>query len=403
MRSSCAAFVANSRWTRSLRSRSRLVDDDDDRVVAALARRDPGDEERASRRRSRRGDAPAARSRRDRRRGSATACSRRRSRPSSSSRWSPTPSSSRARSFANSTFRSRSTSSTPSFSRSSSRSSRSRSLSSVRKSSWSCVRICSIESARLPTSSGKSASTCDVEVARADLAGRTGDPGQAPSGQRGDQQAERGADAERDQGRLQVLVAHDAELLAQLGPQRVGDEGRAGAAVDRQPDRERRAVAAALDVAVARRASSGAPRGRSGRSSQVRPYDRWLEIGLPVAVEDEEREVPAARRVTHRVAARRRPGSVGLQRLRRGDAVADRELLAVAAERLLGIAPLSSATTATAVSAATPANARPSHQRMPSERGRSRRIGQFSRKPAAAPRRGPDCSRFLAACLLKIY
>ena len=120
----------------------------------------------------------------------------------------------------------------------------------------------------------------DAEVALADRLRGAGDPREPARDQRRDQQPERRADREREQRRLQELVAHDAELLAQLRAQRVGDDGAARAAVELEADDERRAVAAAGDVAVAgeRRAQRLAA---ARHADQLMPCERSGVIGRP--------------------------------------------------------------------------------------------------------------------------
>ena len=153
VRSSWAAFVANSRWTRSLRSRWLSSKTTTIALSPPFAGGIPDTTSVLSSvtTRSCSGRSAAKRSTARPRIAAGVAVGS----PGASS----IESSSRARSFAYSTLRSRSTSSTPSFSLSSRRSSRSRSLSSDRKSSLSCALICSIESARLPTSSGNVGAT----------------------------------------------------------------------------------------------------------------------------------------------------------------------------------------------------------------------------------------------------
>ena len=75
----------------------------------------------------------------------------------------------------------------------------------------------------------------DVEVAVADRLRRPRDPREAARDQRRDQQAERGAERECEQRGLEELVTHDPELLAQVGPERVGDDCAAAAAVHLRP------------------------------------------------------------------------------------------------------------------------------------------------------------------------
>ena len=128
VRSSCAAFVANSRCDRSSRSRCGLVRDDQDRRVRLDRRRDPRDHQDAAVAQASSSAASAPRTRRAPRRTSASAAA-----PSTASRRMPGVTYSRPRSFTNSTVRSRSTRITASVSRPRSRSSRCRSSSSARK------------------------------------------------------------------------------------------------------------------------------------------------------------------------------------------------------------------------------------------------------------------------------
>ena len=77
-----------------------------------------------------------------------------------------------------------------------------------------------------------------AEVALADRLRRPCDAGETPGDQRRDQQPERRADRECEQGGLQELVAHDAELLGEVGPEGVRDDRAGRAAVALEPDDE---------------------------------------------------------------------------------------------------------------------------------------------------------------------
>ena len=123
---------------------------------------------------------------------------------------------------------------------------------------------------------------------------------------------------------------------AQLGAERVGHECRSGSAMDRQPDGERRAVVAALRVPGAGQGGARARRRRAGRLVQLWPSERRSEIRRP----SESKTKTATRRLFEISIAWRATAAaarVGSQRIRGGDAVADRELHAVAAEGALGI------------------------------------------------------------------
>ena len=182
---------------------------------------------------------------------------------------------------------------------------------------------------------GEAVVRADAEVALADRLGRARDAREPPRDQRRDQEAERGADREREQRRLEELVTNDAELLVELGPQRVGRPARRPARRGSEADDERRAV-------VCGRRCSGWPveRGaeRLAPPRDARPVDALATSAASAAGRSRRRRRArdaAAGRDPRRLLAQLLDRIDALQRLGRGNRVPDGELLGVGAERAL--------------------------------------------------------------------
>ncbi len=236
----------------------------------------------------------------------------------------------RAAWFANVMCTSRSTATTPSCRPSRSWRRRSRSSPSRLNDSRRRTRMWSIVTARSPTSSRKRGVERLVEGAGLDPRCGAADPPQPRGDQRRDEQPDDHADRDRDQRRVHDLVLDDAELAEQLGTLRVRDDG-AVLRRELERDHERLPAVDGPDVAVAleRRPDRAAPVG-DARERDAAGGARRHEGAA--GREDVEREPPPLGDQRRRVGE-----DAAVERLRHGacrrDALADRELLGVGAQR----------------------------------------------------------------------